>query len=123
MTSANEQSAELCYLDADHVRSPAGALSELDVILADGEPLGSIAGVVIEAAAGRARYLDVRSSGWLRRRRYLVEADQLAQVDAERKVLRLLSAEVPESQPPGTATFRQFSDDDLLTALFPSRAA
>jgi hypothetical protein len=115
--------SELCYLDAAHVNSPAGVLSELDVVTANGEQLGSIAGIVIEAAAGRARYLDIRSSGWLRRRRYLVEADQLAQVDPERKVLRLLSAEVREVQDLDRAVLRQFSDDDLLAALFPTRAA
>lgn len=115
--------SELCYLDAAHVNSPAGVLSELDVVAANGEQLGSIAGVVIEAAAGRARYLDIRSSGWLRRRRYLVEADQLAQVDPGRRMLRLLSAEVREVQDLDTAVLRQFSDDDLLAALFPTRAA
>ncbi len=115
--------SELCYLDAANVNSPAGVLSELDVMTANGEQLGSIAGVVIEPAAGRARYLDVRSAGWLRRRHYLVEADQSAQVDSERKVLRLLSAEVREVQGLKTAALRQFSDDDLLAALFPSRAA
>jgi hypothetical protein len=113
--------SDLSYLDAAHVNSPAGALSELDVVTADGEQLGSIAGVVIEAAAGRARYLDVRSSDWQHPRRYLVEADQLAQIDCGRRQLRLLRGEVTEVE--STATFRQFSDDDLLAALFAPRAA
>jgi PRC-barrel domain len=115
--------SQLCYLDAANVNSPAGVLSELDVVTANGEQLGSIVGVVIEAAAGRARYFNIRSSGWLRRRHYLVEADQLAQVDSERKVLRLLSAEVREVQDLDTTVLRQFSDDDLVAAFFPSRAA
>ncbi len=113
----------LCYLDAANVNSPAGVLSELDVVTADGEELGNIAGVVIEAAAGRARYLNVRSSGRLRRRSYLVEADQLAQVDPERKQLRLLSTEVREVQDLDLSVLRQFSDDDLLAAMFRRRAA
>jgi hypothetical protein len=115
--------SELCYLDAAHVNSPAGVLSELDVVTPNGEPLGSIAGVVIEAAAGCARYFDIRSSGWLRHRHYLVEADQLAQIDPERKTLRLLSADVREVQDLDTALLRQFSDDDLLAAMFRSHAA
>ena len=123
MPNQPQPSSELCYLDAANVHSPAGLLSELKVVTASGEPFGSIAGVVIEAAAGRARYFDVRSSGWLRRRQYVVEADQLAQVDGERKVLRLVSAELPEVQGLGTAGLRQFSDDDLIAALFRSRAA
>lgn len=123
MPNRHQPLSELCYLDAANVNSPAGVLSELDVVTANGEQLGSIAGVVIEAAAGRALYLDIRSTGWLRRRHYLVEANQLAQVDAERKVLRLLSAEVREVQDLDIAVLRQFSDDDLLAALFLSRAA
>jgi hypothetical protein len=115
--------SELCYLDAANVNSPAGVLSELDVVTVSGERLGSIAGVVIEAAARRARYFNIRSSGWLHRRHYLVDANQLAQVDPERKELRLLSDEVREVPDLGTAVLRQFSDDDLLAALFSSRAA
>ena len=123
MPHHHQQTSALCYLDAANVNSPAGVLSELDVVTATGEQFGSIAGVVIEAAAGRARYFDIQSSGWLRRQHYLVEADQLAQVDPERKVLRLLSGEVPEAQDLDLTTLRQFSDDDLLAAMFRSRAS
>ena len=117
--------SELCYLDAAHVNSPAGVHSELDVVTASGEQLGSITGVVIEAAAGRARYFDVRSSGGLRRRRYLVEADQLAQIDTDGKVLRLVSAGVREvyAEDVDPSALRHFDDDDLMAALFPPRAA
>jgi uncharacterized protein YrrD len=91
---------------------------------ADGRPLGSIQGVVIEAAARRVRYFDVQSSGWFRRRRYLLEADQLAQVEPGRKALRLrVDSNVEEVQDLDAAALRQFSDDDLIAALFPSRAA
>lgn len=121
MPSPDETSSELCYLDAGHVDSPAGVLSGFDVVTSNGEQVGTIAGVVIEAAARRARYLDVQSHG-LRRRHYLMEADHLAQVDFERKQLRLLSPEVPEHHR-GTPRFRPFSDDDLLAALFPPHAA
>jgi hypothetical protein len=123
MSNQPQPSSELCYLDAANVNSPAGPLSELEVVTASGEPFGRIAGVVIEAAAGRARYFDVRSSGWLRRRHYLVEADQLAQVDDARKELRLVSTDVPEVHGFGTAGLRQFSDDDLIAAMFRSHAA
>ena len=89
---------------------------------ASGEQLGSIAGVVIEPAARRARFLDVQSDG-LDRRHYLVEADYLAQVDAERKELRLLSEELTDVHDGDSARFRPFSDDDLMTAMFAPRAA
>lgn len=121
MPHNDQQSPELSYLDAARVSSPAGVLSDFDVVTAGGEQLGSIAGVVIEATARCARYFDVQSRG-LRRRRYLVKADQLAQMDSDRKQLHLLSGDAPEVHPnPGS--FRPFSDNDLLAVLFASRAA
>ena len=121
MPSRDERS-ELCYLDAARVTSPAGVLSELDVVTATGEQLGTIAGVVIEAGARRARFIDVQSHG-SRRRHYLVQTDQLAQVDRDRKQLRLLSSDVPQAEDFRSENIRPFSDDDLLAALFPSQAA
>jgi sporulation protein YlmC with PRC-barrel domain len=116
--------SELSYLDASKVTSPAGTLAELDVLSAEGRPLGSIEGVVIDAAARRVRYLAVRSSGWFGGRRYVVPADQLGQIEGERKALRL-RVDLRREAVPGldAAALREFSDDDLLAALFPSRAA
>jgi hypothetical protein len=119
----NEPLSALSYLDAAKVESPAGLLSELDVVTAQGEQLGSIAGVVIEAAAGRARYFDIQGAGRLQRRHYLVEADQLGQVDPDRKVLHLLGGELKEVPGLDMSAVRPFSDDDLLAALFRPRAA
>jgi hypothetical protein len=116
----NDALAQLSYLDATKVDCPAGRLSELDVVSAEGEPVGRIAGVVIEAAARRVRYLDVQSAGW-GRRRYLVDAEHLAQVDAHQKVLRLLDTDVAEVRDLDRAALHRFSDADLLAAIF-SRA-
>jgi hypothetical protein len=116
--------SELSYLDASKVTSPAGALSELDVLSADGRHLGSIEGVVIDAAARRVRYLSVLSSGWFGRRRYLVQADQSGQIEGEGKALRLRGDLRNEAVPDlDAAALRQFSDADLLAALFPTQAA
>jgi hypothetical protein len=116
--------SELSYLDASKVTSPAGALSELDVLSAEGRRLGSIDGVVIAAVARRVLYLSVRASGWFGRRRYLVPADQLGQIDGERKALRL-RVDLRHEAVPGldAAALREFSDDDLLAALFAPSAA
>jgi sporulation protein YlmC with PRC-barrel domain len=116
--------SELSYLDASKVTSPAGVLSELDVLNPEGRRLGSIEGVVIDANARRVRYLSVRSAGWFGRRRYLVQTDQLGQVDGERKTLRLL-VDLAKAAVHGfdAAVLREFSDDDLLTAMFPLRVA
>jgi sporulation protein YlmC with PRC-barrel domain len=115
---------ELSYLDASKVTSPAGVLSDLDVLSAEGRRLGSIEGVVIDAAARRVRYLSVRSAGWFGHRRYLVQADQLGQIDGERKALRL-RVDLGNGAVHGldASALREFSDDDLLAAMFPPRAA
>jgi hypothetical protein len=115
--------SDLSYLDASKVTSPAGVLSELDVLSVEGQRLGSIEGVVIEAAARRVRYLCVRSAGWLRRR-VLVLADHLGQIEVERKALRLrvdLGTEAVHGL--DAAALRKFSDDDLLAAMFSAHAA
>ena len=119
-----QATSELSYLDASKVTSPAGALSELDVLSAEGRRLGSIEGVIIDAAARQVRYLSVRLSGWFSRRRYLVPADQLGQILGERKALRL-SGDLHDEAVHGvdSAALRRFSDDDLLAAMFAPRAA
>jgi hypothetical protein len=126
MTHNAEQSqtSELCYLDASKVESPAGTLSELDLLTADGDSLGSIEGVVIEAAARRVRYFDVQASGWFRRKRLLLEADQLGHLEPERRAIRLRAGTELESvKGVNAAALRRFSDEDLTAALFPKHAA
>ena len=114
----------LSYLDASKVTSPAGALSELDVLSAEGRRLGSIEGVVIDAAARRVRYLAFRLSGWFGRRRYLVNADQLGQIEGERKALRLrVDLRTEAVHDLDAMALREFSDDDLLAAVFAPHAA
>ena len=120
----NPDTSGLTYLDASRVTSPAGVLSELEVLSAEGRRLGSIEGVVIDAAARHVRYLSVRISGWFGRRRYLVEADQLGQIEGERKAIRLLADPRREAvRGLDAASLRKFSDDDALAAMFSTRAA
>lgn len=116
--------SELSYLEASKVSSPAGVLSELDVLSAEGQPLGKIEGVVIDAAAGHVLYLSVRSSSWFGRGRYLVHIDQLGQIERERKALRLRVDLRDEAvQGLDAVALRRFSDEDVVAAMFPTRAA
>jgi sporulation protein YlmC with PRC-barrel domain len=116
--------SELAYLDASKVTSPAGVLSELDVLSADGRRLGRIEGVVIDAAARHVCYFAVRLAGWFRHPRYFVQADQLGQIDGERKALRLRVDPWNERvHDLDAAALREFSDDDLLAAMFSPHAA
>ena len=123
MGNDNQFTSELSYLDASKVISPAGALSELDVLNTEGRRLGSIEGVVIDAAARHVRYLCVRLSG-LFGRRYVVEADQVGQIQGDRKALRL-RRELRNEAVVGVdvAALRMFSDDDVLAAIFAPHAA
>ena len=122
---ANDQLSStpgLSYLEASKVTSPAGVLSELDILSVEGSRLGSIEGVVIDAAARHVRYLLVRATGWLGRR-YLVTADQLGQIESERKAIRLTGELRDEAVHGLDATaLRKFSDDDVLAAMFASPA-
>ena len=122
--SQRPASPELSYLDASKVTTPAGVLSELDVLSVEGRRLGTIEGVVIDAAAHLVRYLSVRTSGWFGRGRYLVRADQTGQIEGDRKALRLL-VDLRDEAVRGldAAAFRKFSDDDMLAAMFPPRVA
>ncbi|HTH25104.1 MAG TPA: PRC-barrel domain-containing protein [Vicinamibacterales bacterium] len=124
MGNDDQFTSELAYLDASKVISPAGALSELDVLSTEGRRLGSIEGVVIDAAARHVRYLCVRLSGLFGRRRYLVEADQVGQIQGDRKALRLRS-DLRNEAVDGldAAALRRFSDDDVLAAIFAPRVA
>jgi hypothetical protein len=115
--------SELSYLDASKVQSPAGVLSELDLLSPEGQLLGNIVGVVVDAAARRVRYLSVRTRGWLGRRQYLVQFDEVAEVEGDRKAVRL-RANLREVavRDLDAQHLREFSDDDLMAALFQSRA-
>lgn len=116
--------SELSYLDASKVTSPAGVLSELDVLSPEGERLGSIEGVVIHAAARHVRYLCLRLSGWFGRRRFIVPANELGQIEGERKALRLNVDPRREAvHDVDASALREFSDDDLLAAVFAPRPA
>jgi sporulation protein YlmC with PRC-barrel domain len=116
--------SELSYLEASKVSSPAGVLSELDVLSAEGQRLGNIEGVVIDAAARCVRFLCVRTSRWFGRRRYVLHADQLGQIDGERKTLRLrVDPRLEAVRGLDAAALRRFSDDDLLAAMLPTVAA
>jgi hypothetical protein len=91
---------------------------------AEGQRLGRIEGVVIDAAARRVLYLSVRSSGLFGRGRYLLHADQLGQIESEGKALRLRVDLRDEAvQGVDAAALRRFSDEDVLAAMFPTYAA
>jgi PRC-barrel domain len=116
-----EQSrSRLCFLSASKVESPAGELSGMTLRTADDLELGSLDGVLIDPVERRLRFYVIESPGWFRSRRYLLPADCLAQLEREQMTLRV---HLQKSQVTGCEEFesgavREFSDDDLMDALF-----
>ena len=115
--------ADLRYLEADNVRCPSGNLREFRVITADAEALGNIRGVLISPATRRCEYFVIESPGLFSRRRFLLPIDG-AVVEDEPKSLRITARKDElDLQTFAVASVRQFSDEDLLTAMFTRDAA
>ena len=118
-------SSGLSYLDASRVDSPAGDLSAFSLEDNCGHTIGRVDGVVIDAAQWRVRFFVVAPEGG-ERRRYLLPTEMAAlQVDHERNALKTQTAaeDLVRCAQFRTAPVRDYSDEDLLAALFPKRIA
>src|SRR5262245_4260288 len=112
----------LCYLAAQDVEIPAGTLAGIDLCTLDDERLGTLDGVLIDPTERRVRYFVVTSQGWLGSKRYLLSADEPAHLEQDEKILRLeRDADQVSRRMFDPDSVREFSDDDLLTALFATR--
>jgi hypothetical protein len=110
----------LCYLDAARVASPAGSLDGARLQCRSNETIGRLEGVLIDPSERRLRYYVVKSAGWFRNRRYLLSADQIAQVGPVERTLRLDvdSQELKLCDEFDSEEIREFSDEDVVTAMF-----
>lgn len=115
----------LCYLDASKVRTSIGDLDGVNLRDPDDEELGSLKGVLIEAAARRVRYFVVEAAGRSRTHYYLVPADGPVTVQADRRTLRVDSnaADLIRCGEFKIDSVRPYSDDDLMAAIFAKPAA
>jgi hypothetical protein len=114
---------KLCYLDASKLVSSVGTLSHVDLRGTDDRVLGVLDGIVIDPTERRLRYFVVESTGWLRRKRFLLPADGAARVDNDLGELRLEvdSEDLSGCEEFKTGSVRDFSDDDLIAGLFNAR--
>lgn len=112
--------SKLCYLRAGNVQSPAGTLQGVTLESHTDEPLGTLNGVVIDPAERRLCYLVVQRRGWLRRERCLLPVAQPMQIDRDHGTLRVEvePAELDGCQGFDPASIPEFSDEDVLTAMF-----
>lgn len=122
--SAPDTSA-LRYVGASSLEGPVGDLSDLDVEATDGQKIGRLDGVVIDALERRIRFLVVAPATNRERRRYLLPTECEAQLDRERSALRVSadSRELARCIEFRTVSVPAFSDQDLLAAMFQSRKA
>ena len=119
-----ETTAGLRYLEADNVNCPSGNLAELRVLTADAESLGHVSGVLISPATRRCEYFVIESSGLFSRRRFLLPVDAGAVLDDDGKSLRVpVRKDELDLQSYTQHSVQEFSDEDLLTAMFSRDAA
>jgi len=116
--------ADLRYIHADHVDTPAGRLDHAVLVSPTNARLGKLEGIVIDPMSRKVRYYVVESRGWLFSRHYLLPLmparldrdSNTMEVDVEAGDLDRLDEVEPHAIP-------RFSDDDLLTAMFHSTAS
>jgi hypothetical protein len=126
MSHMDMGNSPLCYLDASKVQTSIGDLDGVNVCDPDDEELGSLKGVLIEAAARRVRYFVVEAAaGRSRTHCYLVPADDPVSVQADGRTLRVDSnaADLIRSGEFKVDSVRPYSDDDLMAAIFAKPAA
>ena len=110
----------LCFLDVSKVRTSIGDLNGVNLRDPYDKELGSLKGVLIEAAARRLRYFVVEVAGRSTTHCYLVPADDPVTVQEDRRTLRVDSnaADLMRSGEFKIDSVRPYSDDDLMAAMF-----
>ena len=110
----------LRYLDANAVECPVGTLEGLSLFGSDDQALGVIDGVLINPQTRQLKYFVVDRQRMFNRRRYLVSAEMPAVVLPDDRALRVdIPSENVERQRFDERAVSRFTDDDLMTALFP----
>jgi hypothetical protein len=112
------------YIDAERLGTSAGRLDDVAVVSPSNAPLGKLDGVIVDPAERQVRYYVVASRGWLSSRHYLlplrparlIRDRRALEVDVEVDEIKKCEQVDPDALP-------QFSDEDLVTAIFRTQAA
>lgn len=114
-----ESTTDLRYLDAGSVRFPEGNLSGFRVFTEDDQVLGSVHGVLISPASRQLRYFVIEQPGFFAHRRYLLPVEAGAIVQGDNRTLQIdARKDELELEAFRLSSVRQFSDGDLLEAMF-----
>ena len=111
--------SDLRYIDVGQLETTADRLRGATVTDPAGHIIGTLTGALIEPARRHVSFLIVESRGLFATHRYAVPFGT-ARFDADRKTLLMDAGGLRELH---AERFQRFSDDDLITALFSSRAA
>ena len=112
----------LRYLKAERVDTPFGTLASLALVSPTDENLGNVEGVLIDPLEREVCYFVVESRRLLKTHRYLLPLKPF-RIDSEALHLELEPADLRQLPEVQSDSFAQFSDEDLLAALFSTRAA
>lgn len=115
-TAVSDTGAQLCYLSAADVKSPAGYMGGLELRGEHNERLGPLAGVLIDVEHRRLRYLVVHSAHGPGRC-CLVAADELVCLDPSYRTLRVASPADGVRMEFDLDWVRYFPDPQLLASL------
>jgi hypothetical protein len=114
---------QLRYIDAGNVNTPAGRLGHAPLVTPSNESLGSLDGLIIDPGARKVCYLVVKSPGLITSRHYVVPLTA-GRLDRDRHAVELdvEDDDLTQFDQVELDALPQFSDDDLLNAMFhPSR--
>jgi hypothetical protein len=114
--------ANLRYIDAGHLTIAAGDLTGAAVVGQTAGTLGTLAGALVDPGQRSICYLVVESRHWLKKHRYLLPLG-VTRFDPAGQRLLVDSANTDLKEVTAEERFVPFSDEDLVTALFSTRAA
>lgn len=113
--------ARLRYISAAKVKTPVGELlDQIDVLDSEDSSVGKLQGIVVDPAERQVRYFVVKSDHPARH--YLLPLVP-ATIDSEHRALHVdvQADDLDELDDAPARTFPDFSDEDLITALFSDR--
>jgi hypothetical protein len=112
----------LRYLNAERVDTPFGSLAGLALVSPTDEEIGHIGGVLIDPGEREVCYFVVESRRLLKTYRYLLPLNPV-RIDAGALRTELESVDLRQLREVQSDSFPLFSDEDLIAAMFSTRAA
>jgi hypothetical protein len=117
-----QDTLQLRYLNAERVNTPFGILAGLALVSPTDEKLGDVGGVLIDPLDRQVCYFVIESRRLLKTHRYLLPVNPV-RIDAHALHSELEPADLRRLREVQADSFLPFSDEDLIAALFSTRAA